>query len=82
MAAGKNILSLVKKYWLFICVPLFLAGAYFYADSLYPQYKVSAKIAVQDVPVASAINDIKSKALVQKTISQLPLTAKFYNTKP
>src|SRR5579872_3682028 len=79
MAASKNMFSPVKKYGLFICVPLFLGAAYFYADSIYPQYKVSAKIAVQDVPVASVINEIKSKSLVKKTISQLPLTAKFYN---
>jgi len=79
MAVFKNIFSLVKKYGLFLCIPLFLAAAYFYIDSIYPQYKVSAKIAIQDVPVASVINDIKSKTLVQKTIHQLLLTAKFYN---
>lgn len=79
MAGRKNIFSLLKKYGLFLCVPIFFAAAYFYSESIYPQYKVSAKITVQDVPVASVINDIKSRALVQKTISQLPLTAKFYS---
>ncbi len=78
MAARKNRFSFIKKYGLFICIPLFLAAAYFYTDTIYPQYKVSAKIVVQDVPVASVINEIKSKALVKKTISELPLTAKFY----
>ncbi|HZX59985.1 MAG TPA: hypothetical protein VFE54_14715, partial [Mucilaginibacter sp.] len=79
MAVFKKSFSLVKKYGLFLCVPLFLAAAYFYTDSIYPQYKVSAKIVVQGIPAATVVNDIKSKPLVQKTISQLPLTAKFYN---
>jgi len=81
MAARKSIVSLVKKYGLFMCVPLFLVAAYFYSDAMYPQYKVTAKIAIRDIPVTSVVDGIKSKALVQKVISQLPLTAKFYSTK-
>ncbi|MFI5161762.1 MAG: hypothetical protein ACHQHN_10830 [Sphingobacteriales bacterium] len=79
MTALQRFLSVIKKYGLFLFIPLLLAAAYFYADSLYPKYKVSAKVEVQDVPAASIIDGIKSKSLVEKTISQLPLTAKFYN---
>jgi len=81
MKALKNILSFAKKYGLFLCIPLFLGAAYYYTIVTYPQYKVSAKVTLQDAAAASVANAIKSKPLVQKVISQLPLAAKFYNIK-
>ena len=81
MAAAKRILSLLRKYGLFLCIPLFLAIAYFYTDSIYPQYKVSAEIAVKSVSTESAVSGLKSKGLVQKAMDQLPLQVKLYNTK-
>jgi hypothetical protein len=80
MAAAKRTSSLLKKYGLFLCIPLFLAIAWFYADSTYPQYKVSAKIALKGVSTESAISGLKSKGLIKKAIDQLPLQVKFYNT--
>ncbi len=81
MAAAKRILSLLKKYGVFLCIPIFLAIAWFYTGSVYPQYKVSAKIELKGISTESAISGLKSKGLVQKTIGQLPLQVNFYNTK-
>jgi len=68
-----------RRYWLFICVPLFLAGAYFYIHNLGPKYRVTAKVQLHGMDASAAINGIKSKPLVSKALSQLPFQVSFYN---
>ncbi len=71
--------TLIKKYWLFICVPFFLLLAYFHISNIYPKYQVSAKLAVNKGDAVSAANEIKSKTLIGEALVQLPFRLSFYN---
>jgi hypothetical protein len=77
--AVKRTILLVNRFGLYLCVPAFLIIAYSYTDSTYPQYRVTAKIALKNAAAESAINDIRSKYLVQKAISELPFQASYYD---
>lgn len=71
--------TLIKKYWLFICVPVFLVLAYIHVSNIYPKYRVSAKLTVNKGDATSAANEIKSKTLIGEALVQLPLRLSFYN---
>jgi hypothetical protein len=79
MGTLKKTMILVKRFWLFLFLPVFFIIAYNHVSSLYPQYKVTAKIALKGISVTSAVDDIKSKYLIQKALGQLPFQASFYN---
>ncbi|MGZ3778203.1 MAG: hypothetical protein ACXVI9_11755 [Mucilaginibacter sp.] len=78
--AVKRTIVLVKKFGLYLCVPVFLMIAYSYTSSTYSEYKVTAKISLNGAPAESAVNDIKSKYLVRKALEQLPFQASFYDS--
>jgi hypothetical protein len=78
--AVKRTVVLVKKFGLYLCVPVLLIVAYSYTNSTYRQYKVTAKIAVSGIPVDSAIAGIKSKNLVRTALEQLPFQASYYDS--
>ena len=79
--AVKRIVLLVNRFGLYLAVPVFLIIAYVYTSSIYPQYRVTAKIELKNTTAASAISDIKSKYLVQKALNQLPFQASYYDAK-
>src|SRR5579872_943969 len=76
--AVKRIILLVNRFGLYLSIPAFLLIAYAYTSSVYPQYRVTAKIAMKNEAAESAIGDIKSKYLVQKALSELPFRASYY----
>jgi len=78
--AVKKTILLVNRFGLYLSVPFFLIIAYAYTSSTFPQYRVSAKIALKNVTAESAIDDIRSKYLVQKTLNELPFQASYYDT--
>ena len=67
----KRIILQVNRFGLYLSVPAFLLIAYAYTSSVYPQYRVTAKIALKNADPESAIRDIKSKLLVQKALGNL-----------
>ncbi|WP_295672642.1 hypothetical protein [uncultured Mucilaginibacter sp.] len=69
----------VKRQWLFLFLPLFLAAAYFYTSSLITEYKVSSRIALKNLEGQTAASQLRSKALVGKALSQLSYQVSFYN---
>ena len=69
----------VKKYWLFVCVPIFLVLAYIHISNIYPKYQVSARLVLNNGDAASAANEIKSKTLIGEALVQLPFRFTFYN---
>lgn len=75
----KRIVLFVNRFGLYLTVPAFLMIAYAYTSSVYPQYRVTAKIALKNVAAGSAIDDIKSKYLVQKALNELPFQASYYD---
>src|SRR5258707_15723301 len=75
----KRIILLVNRYGLYLSVPAFLLVAYAYTSSVYPQYRVTAKIALKNAAAESAISDIRSKNLVQKALNELPFQASYYD---
>lgn len=77
--AVKRTIVLVKKFGLYLCVPVFLMIAYSYTNSAYSKYKVTAKIALRDGSADLAVSDIKSKYLVSKALEQLPFEASYYD---
>lgn len=70
---------LVKKYWLFVFVPIFLVLAHLHISHIAPKYRVSAKLVLNNVDAASAANEIKSKTLIGEALVQLPFRLSFYN---
>ncbi len=77
--AVKRIILLVNRFGLYLSVPAFLLIAYAYTNSAYPQYRVTAKIALKNITAESAITDIRSKYLVQKALNELPFQASYYD---
>src|SRR5579862_3114751 len=69
----------IRKYWLFVFVPIFLVLAYVHISNIYPKYRVSAKLALNNIDAASAANEIKSKTLIGEALVQLPFRFSFYN---
>lgn len=78
--AVKRTIVLVKKFGLYLCVPVFLIIAYNYTSSTYSKYRVTTKIALRDANVETAASDIRSKYLVRKAVDQLPFQASYYNS--
>jgi hypothetical protein len=78
--AVQRTIILVKKFGLYAFVPLFLLIAYSHNNSIRKQYRATAKIAVKDVPVTQALNDLHSEYLVKQTLDNLPFEASFYAT--
>ncbi len=77
--AVKRIILLVNRFGLYLSIPAFLLIAYAYTSSIYPQYRITAKIALKNVTAESAISDIKSKYLVQKALNELSFQASYYD---
>jgi len=77
--AVKKTILLVNRFGLYLSVPAFLLIAYAYASSVFPQYRVTAKIELKNATAESAITDIKSKFLVQKALNELPFQASYYD---
>ena len=77
--AVKRIILLVNRFGLYLSVPAFLMIAYAYTSSVYPQYRVTAKIALKNATAESAIDDIKSKYMVQRALNDLPFQASYYD---
>jgi hypothetical protein len=77
--AVKRTILLVNRFGLYLAVPAFLIIAYAYTSSIYPQYRVTAKIVLKNTPAEMAISDIRSKRLVQKALNELPFQASYYN---
>ncbi len=77
--AVKRTVLLVNRFGLYLSVPAFLLIAYAYTNSVYPQYRVTAKIALKNVVSESAVDNIKSKLLVQKALNELPFQASYYD---
>src|SRR5579863_2018942 len=69
---------LLRRYGLFLFIPISLLIAYTYISSQWPQYKVTAKIALKNIAADSAIDVIKSKYLITKALNQLPFQASYY----
>ncbi len=78
--AVKRTILLVNRFGLYLSVPAFLLIAYAYTSSVYPQYRVTATIALKNTTAESAISDIRSKYLVQKALNELPFQASYYDT--
>jgi hypothetical protein len=70
---------LVKRYWLFVFVPIFLVLAYIHISHIPPKYRVSTRLALKNGDAASAANEIKSKTLIGEALVQLPFRLSFYN---
>lgn len=69
---------MLSRYGLYLFIPVFLFIAYSYISSQPLLYKISAKIALKGVSQESAINDLQSKALIGKTLGQLPFQASYF----
>ena len=80
-STGNNARSFFKKYGLYLFIPLFLAIAYGYTATLYPQYKVTTVIALNGPSPVAVSNDIRSKRLVKVVLDQGPFRTSFYNAK-
>jgi len=79
MAPGaKKSRFLLRRYGLYLFIPVSLFIAYNYISSQLPKYKVTAKIALKAIPTDSAINVFKSKSLVTKALGQLPFQSSYY----
>src|ERR1700685_1743329 len=74
----KRSLFLLSRYGPYLFIPVFLFIAYNYISSQPLLYKISAKIALKGVSRESAINDLRSKALIGKTLDQLPFQASYF----
>jgi len=70
---------LVKKYWGYICVPIFLLAAFIFVQSTHPAYKVTTKIALRDISPQSVAADLRSPSMVSRVIGRLPLQVSYYN---
>lgn len=79
-ATGQKTLTALKKYGLFLCLPVFLFIAYSYTSNHHPQYKATAKIELNGISADEAIADIKSKPLLQKALDRLGYRISYYNT--
>ncbi|MFB9843495.1 hypothetical protein [Mucilaginibacter ginsenosidivorans] len=80
-AAGQKTLTVLKKYGLFLCLPVFLFIAYSYTSGHRPQYKATAKIELNGISPDEAIDDIRSKPLLQKALDRLGYRISYYNTR-
>jgi hypothetical protein len=75
----KKTIFLLNRFGLYLFVPAFLLIAYAYTGSVYPQYRVTATIALKNTSAESAISEIKSKYLVQRALNELPFQASYYD---
>ena len=70
---------LLKKFGLYVFVPLFLLLAYSYTSSTYQQYRVTAKIALKNIPATEATGDLYSEYLVKQALDELNFQASYYD---
>ncbi|MBS1529448.1 MAG: hypothetical protein JSU01_04000 [Bacteroidetes bacterium] len=76
--AVKRTSILVKRFGVYVFIPLFLLVAYGYTSSIHKQYRLTAKIQLKDVSVPQALTDLHSEYLVKQTLDNLPFGASFY----
>src|SRR5579871_837601 len=70
---------LVKKYGLYVFVPLFLLIAYCYTGSTFQQYRVSARIELKNITASEAAAGLHSEYLVKQALDELNFHASYYD---
>jgi len=70
---------LVKRFGLYIFVPLFLLLAYSYVSSTHQQYRATAKIALKNISAEEVAHDLHSEPLVKQALDQLNFQASYYD---
>jgi hypothetical protein len=69
----------IKRYWLYLCIPVALLIASVYIGSTYSKYRITVKIGLKGVASDQAVEALCSKKIVQKALDQLPFQASYYD---